>query len=365
MFLRQYTLCSFTIFLITLSPLLAKPHPFSNSQDAILDQPVEGITIHPYGFIKFDTFLDTRQGQDVHQDKAVAVTVDFPDTYKPDRFCRDINQHPRFIMTALRTQIGCLVKFPNLREDVKPLGIIEFDNLTMSNNLPFIRMRLAYVTFNNPNWMLLIGRFYHPLCLDILGSNTVSANDGVRILALARDPQVRLVGKLGPIEIITAALSQQEFASPGPDGPTPRYLRNAIVPNLHLQVRYRSEKFICGAAIDFKRLVPRLATHKCIKVSESIDSLIGFAYLKIFGESSYISLQAYLAQNASDQTKISGYAVKTVDPETDFRTYANTHDFSIATDMACRIREWIEPGLFAGYSKNLGSREPLYIRPKD
>jgi hypothetical protein len=338
---------------------------FGNSQDSLLNDASPEITFHPYGFLKFDTFVDTRQGQDDEPDKAVAVTVSFPDTYRPDRFCRDINQHPRFIMTALRTQFGCVIRWPWLREDIKPLGILEFDNLTLDNSIPFVRMRLACVIFNAPNWLLLAGRFYHPLAVDILSADTVSANDGVRIVALARDPQVRFVGRVGPVEIITAAASQQEFSSPGPDGSSPRYIRNAIIPNLHLQVRYMGDRLICGAAIDYKRLVPRLVTDKCIKVNESINSFIGFAYAKLFGENSYLSLRAYLAQNASDQSKISGYAVRTVDPATDFRTYTNTHDFSVAVETAYLSERFnLEPGLFAGYSKNLGSRDPLYIDPK-
>ena len=70
------------------------------------------------------------------------------------------------------------------------------------------------------------------------------------------------------------------------------------------------------------------------------------------------------AQNAADQLMLGGYAVRTVQPFTDIRTYANTQVVAAWLDTAYWFDEHNKSvGLFIGGTKNLGSREPLYIDP--
>ena len=61
---------------------------------------------------------------------------------------------------------------------------------------------------------------------------------------------------------------------------------------------------------------------------------------------------------------ISGFAVKTDNPTTDFRTYSNTAALSgwIDTFLLLHGRE-VELGVFFGAVKNLGARSALFINP--
>ena len=81
---------------------------------------------------------------------------------------------------------------------------------------------------------------------------------------------------------------------------------------------------LVGVAADYKRLTPRLVSNDNVAVSEHIDSFIveGFASFNYAPWS--LRLKGFWAQNAADQIIISGYGVRTINPETDCRTYTNT-----------------------------------------
>ncbi len=151
--------------------------------------------------------------------------------------------------------------------------------------------------------------------------------------------------------------------------PVSDYIRDAVIPNLHLQMRAYGDRWLFGAAGDYKRLVPRIVSNDNVKVKEHIDSFIfeAFATFNVnFYCSSFVGrMKAFWAQNGNDQQLISGFGVKTVNPQTDRRTYANTAATGAWFDCSYYFHcDEMELGLFVGGTKNLGAREALYIDPE-
>jgi hypothetical protein len=195
----------------------------------------------------------------------------------------------------------------------------------------------------------------------------ISFNGGAPFETIARDPQARLTATFSNIDFIIALASQRDFASNGPLGVTPDYIMRAIVPNIHAQLRARGQGYFAGAAFDYKRLKPRLISDKKISVNEHIDSFITEAFLRLdFRESAILRMKAIWAQNANDQVLISGFGVKTINPITDERTYANTAAASFWADASYFLddEQLHQVGIFGGYTKNLGSNQKLFIDPK-
>ena len=124
-----------------------------------------------------------------------------------------------------------------------------------------------------------------------------------------RSPQVRFTYKANNWEYIVAAAGQNMFVSPGPCGYSYRYMAQSATPNLHGQIRYTQDEFVLGAALDYKRLCPRLVTQKCVATNEIINSVIAEAFAAYNGEKFNFRIKGIFAQNGADQLAMSGYAV--------------------------------------------------------
>ncbi len=115
----------------------------------------------------------------------------------------------------------------------------------------------------------------------------VSFNTGAPFLVFSRNPQIRLTKDIKNFRVILTALSQIDFKSTGPDGPNSKYLRNAAIPSMNINLEYakknaeQGNEFLVGIAGNFKRLIPRLETYKGYKTTEGINSFSGMAYLKL------------------------------------------------------------------------------------
>jgi hypothetical protein len=62
-------------------------------------------------------------------------------------------------------------------------------------------------------------------------------------------------------------------------------------------------------------------------------------------------------QNATDYYLLGGYAVKSVDPATDVRTYATLKNISFWSEFI--LKKTIEPAVFVGVTQNLGAHQPI------
>lgn len=324
------------------------------------------VKVKPYGYVKWESFWHTRQAIGSREIQALL----YPSPRAIDIFGQDINAHGAFHMTAIETRMGISLEGPAwgcFRND----GLIEGDFRGPSdpNNSAF-RLRHAFgrILWENNTASLLLGQWWHPLFILECFPHTVTFAIGSPMEAQAREPQLRFTQRWGKFELIAAAASQRDFNSNGPFGPSSEYIRNSIIPNLHLQMRWffdnKNVDQLIGVAADYKRLTPRIQSNKNVKVNESIDSFI-FETFAAFGQPPWsLRSKAFWAQNGNDQVLISGFGVSTLNPVTDERTYSNTAAAGAWLDFSYIFHcDSMELGGFAGGTKNLGSRRALYIDP--
>ncbi len=162
-----------------------------------------------------------------------------------------------------------------------------------------------------------------------------------------------------------SAISQRDFVSNGPDGPSSKYLRNSSIPDLNLRLEYEKKNtdngtsFLAGVTGNYKILTPRLVTTQNYKTDQKASSIAGTAYVKVVIPAVTIKLGGIYAQDAHDLTMIGGYAVeKTTDTITGFVEYAPIATMSGWFDINTNNKVW-QVGLFGGYSKNLGAGTDL------
>lgn len=321
------------------------------------------VKIKPYGYVKAEMFWDTRQTEGAREQQ----TMLFPKPYFPDLFGLDINSHGQWHTTAVETRLGIALTGPTWGR-IFTDGRIEgdFRGPVETTNSAF-RLRHAFARLVWDSGSFLVGQWWHPLFILKCYPHTVAFAIGAPMEAQARDPQLRVTQRYKWFEGIFALLSQRDFASNGPNGVSTEYIRNSVTPNIHVQTRayWHDDDYMVGAAADYKRLVPRIVTDKCVAENNAVGSIIFEAFASFLHAPWSLRTKVFWAQNANDQFLISGFGIATRDEETGCQTYSPTAatgawlDFSYI--FGCDDKE---VGFFCGGTKNLGSREQLYLNPE-
>jgi hypothetical protein len=334
------------------------------------DEPAFGIKFT--GYVKTDIIWDSRQTVDIREGHFLLYPK--PELLDPDG--NDINAKASFNFLNIQTRFRADIKGPDAL-GAKTSGAIEGEFFGMADSdINGFRLRHAYVKLNWKTTELMVGQFWHPMFITSCYPDVVSFNTGAPFLVFSRNPQIRLTQDIKGFRIIATALSQIDFKSTGPDGPSPKYLRNSAIPSLNLNLEYskknteKGREFLIGIAGNFKRLIPRLQTPKGYKTDEGINSLSAEAYMKLGFPKMVVKISGLYGQSMYDYTMLGGYAMIR-DPDTikGYETYENLTLLSAWAEIMTTGKK-MQGGLFIGYSKNLGTKDyivtnPIYARGAD
>lgn len=127
---------------------------------------------------------------------------------------------------------------------------------------------------------------------------------------------------------------------------------------MHGQLQIKIGEHLLIAGLDYKQLVPRIVTNKEFKVRESINSILALFLVCLTWQDFYFRTKLTFVENGTNFSMFGGYAVHTIDPITDKRTYTNLREIALWIDTAIKIKN-VEPGLFMGVSKNLGASKTI------
>jgi hypothetical protein len=314
----------------------------------------EGLGIKFNGFVKNDIFYDSRQTVSAREGHFLL----WPTPESMDINGKDINAKSNLNMLAVQSRLSGTITGPDAF-GAKTMGKIEGDFFAQANdNINLFRLRHAFVKLSWDNTHLLFGQYWNPFFVTDCFPGTVSFNTGSPIQPFARNPQVRLTQSFGALKIIAAALGQRDYSTRGKFGPSSDYLRNSGMPDMHLQVHLNTSNLTAGAGLAYKKIVPRLKTDSLIKTNEEVSGLSLIAFSKLTLDPLTIKIEAMSGQNTADVLNISGFAVKTIEPATDERTYAPLRNLSVWTDIHTNGDKF-QVGVFAGYAENNGTEETI------
>ena len=304
-----------------------------------------------YGFVRTDMYYNSRQSIE-------AVDGIFNLAPKPidlDDKGNDKNSVPQLHLSSITTRMGAKINGDSIL-GAKSSGVIEVDfgglgvssSLTAQTNIThLIRMRLAYTKLNWTNTELLMGQTWHPLFANMLASGQ-AFTVGAPFQPFSRAPMIQLKHNLTPtFSITTAAISQLQFASAGPNGASPSYLNNAIVPELFLGLEHKNQIFTNGIGGEVKTLKPSV---------NSITSLVAIAYSSYNQGKFQIKVKGLVGQNMTEQIMPWGYGITGVDANGN-AIYTN-HNLASAW-MNGSYGKTIQVGFLLGYGKNLGTSADL------
>lgn len=343
--------------------------------------PLFGISFS--GYVNTDIFFDTRQTVMAREGQWLF----YPENIRPDANGNDINAKATYNILSIQTRITGNITGPDVFK-AKSSGLIEGEFYGNVNpNINTFRLRHAWIKLTWPKTELMFGQGWHPMYVPACTPEPVSLNGGSPFIVFTRNPQVRITKQVGHFKLIAAALSQVDVTSNGPDGPSPKYLRNSVLPELAFQVQYavtwpeKQTEFMIGASMDYLLLTPRLSTEIVDKPAfDSIEngkvkhynavvrnyvtdnkapSVSGNFFAKLKLPKVTLKIGGVYGGNCYAYNMIGGYGVTgTPDPLTGAVDYTTVTTASAWTDIKTNGTRWAT-GLFAGYSKNLGAAEPL------
>lgn len=159
---------------------------------------------------------------------------------------------------------------------------------------------------------------------------------------------------------------QRDFASTGPKGLSSDYLRNTAIPDMNLQLHYKTtdsdkkNEFEIGAGGSYKILTPRLETQKNYKADGTVGGFSGLVFTRYKSKNMTYKLEAIYGQNVTDLMMLGGYAVRDIrDTAKDHRDYTTLNNMTFWAELHTNGKKW-QPGIFLGYTKNMGSLKNIY-----
>jgi hypothetical protein len=322
-------------------------------------KPAFGISFS--GYVKTDIFYDTRQVVSIREGHFLL----YPKGPSYDPGGVDVNAQPTFNILSIQTRLAGRITGPDAL-GAKTSAYLEGEFFGTSDaDLNGFRLRHAYLKLNWPHSELMIGQFWHPMFVVESFPDVVSFNTGAPFQPFNRSPQVRFTQMLGRLSLAATVLSQRDFASNGPDGVSPVYLRNAARPEFNLKLQYasrndaRKTETVAGVGGDVMTIAPRIVTATGYATNESVTSIAAMAFLKQKWAKWTWKAEAIWGQNLHHLTMLGGYGVRNVvDEVRQDWAYTPTETLSAWSEIMTNGASW-QTGLFAGYSKNLGAPDPI------
>ena len=341
---------------------------FVNAQEK-KEEPKFGSTLS--GYVKTDLYYDTRQITNLREDFFLL----YPENQKLDINGKDINAKDHSGILSIQSRLTWKVTGPDVLK-AKISALIEADFFGNENqnfvDINGFRLRHAFIKLNWKTTELLVGQYWHPLFIPENFPDVVSFNTGAPFQPFSRNPQIRLTQTAGNFKFIITAAEQRDFESTGPDGANHKYLSNAVLPDLTLNLQYShlwndKNEFMIGIGMEYKQLVPRLNSQSDINLKDGKDTLYyaGDDKVKSSAISVYsklrlkpVTLKAYAiyGSNMFDHVMLGGYAVTSVTQTPQLRyEYAPVKIFSFWTEFSTNGK--IQAAIFAGYTRNLGTTD--------
>ena len=305
------------------------------------------------GFVKTDLIYDSRQTVAVREGHFLL----YPAAKAPDSQGNDINARPNMNILAIQTRLKGTITGPDAF-GAKTSGVIEGAFFGQSDSdINGFRLRHAFLKLDWGHNSLMTGQYWHPMFVTDVFPGTISFNTGAPFQPFSRNPQIRFTHTQGKMSVFAAVVEQRDFVSKGPDGASSKYLRDAGIPNLHVQVQYKDKNSVLGAGVDWKSLLPRLQYFQN-KADDTVSGLSFIAFSKLSTSSVTWKTEVVYGENLTDMLMLGGYAAESTPNYQEKATYIPTRIYSAWTDISAG--KTTELGLFAGYTHNRGADKDIF-----
>lgn len=306
----------------------------------------------PYGFVKADIMHDSRQTVNVRDGHVLLYPVN-----KKVVDGGDINEGAVFNILAVQSRFGFRINAPDFL-GAKSSGVLEGEYFGSTNaDLGSVRLRHAFVKLDWGNHEVIAGHDWNPIFIAEAYARVISFSTGIPFVAFSRNPLVTYSFKKDNFKLMLSGISEMEFPSTGPLGPSTTYLRNSGMPMLNLGTRLDLNKVYLAANVSYKSLKPRLVSEKDVKENSVSEGITANFLARYKTDDFLITASALFGQNTYDLLMLGGYAEKSIDAVTDIRQYTPIDVGSAWFDT--EYGNDLKVGLFGAYSYNYGAEDEV------
>jgi hypothetical protein len=212
------------------------------------------------------------------------------------------------------------------------------------------------VTFAKEKWSITAGQTWHPMFLPENCPGTVNVNAGTPFHPLIRNPQIRISRQLSPkTQLLFFVVEQNNFRNSGFEVSGTEH---ALMPELDLQMKWSGDGVWTAFTAGYKTLaVPGEFTE-----GADVEKVSGFHFNGSFKyklPAVTFSMEGIYGSNLSDLVMLGGTGRSVGDNE-----FVSLHTASVWTDIHGNNKEGFQPGLFAGYTANMGAPGEVTVIPE-
>lgn len=327
--------------------------------------------ITAFGFIKGSSFFDSRQVLGFRENLRLIM----PQPPQCDSNGNDINEQGSLTMAAFDSRFRFLFDKAMIRStEISAYLETDFqgpwitDNTTntqvgLQSAIDGTTLRHACVRIGLKVCSFLVGLYWHPFVVPESGPFDRVPFERSPFEPVARAPQMRLTLHSRYGECIIAALSQSDFKNNGPNGFSIQYLRNAVLPNLHMQARLYCGDHVLGLALDYKRIIPQLTstnnTGQLFATDRSVNSFSAMGYAQFMYYDYIARIKVLYASNMTDYYLLPGYGIYARDAVSLAPRFTPVRHWIASCEFFLDKR--LSPGLFFGITKNRGTKKELLV----
>lgn len=317
-----------------------------------------------YGQIRTDLFYNSRANSEI----ADGLFYMYPLDERLDANGEDLNATANGSFYILFTRLGVDLAGPKLGK-AKTSAKIEVDFRGSGTSYSTIRVRHAYLNLDWGKSALLMGQTWHPLFGEV-SPQILNLGTGAPYQPFSRAPQIRYQYTSKRLQFTGAAIWQSQFLSVGPENvKSQNYIKDSCIPEIYAGLDYKAGGWLAGVGLELLSIKPRTESvvktltngyntgtiTKVYKVDERITTLSYEAHLRYTNKDWFIAAKSVLGSNLTQVSMLGGYGIKSTNPNTGEHEYAPILNSSTWLNVVYG-QKW-KPGIFLGYSKNLGTRD--------
>lgn len=295
------------------------------------------------GHIRFESFFDSHEST-TSRDGDIYL---YPKPAVENADGDDVAAYGQLNMISAQSRLRAKISGPNAF-GAKVSGMAEVDFLGKTGGFEQTpRIRHMFMNLKWKTSALTLGQTWHPVFVTECFPQVLGMGAALPINPLSRAPQIKLTLDLSEeIKLVGAAISHLDMKVAG----LPVAQQNAVIPDLHGQLKYVSGSLATGIVGGAKFLRPRILTNngEITKTLATSFDVALFAKIK----ANDLTLKGYFiyGQNLSNYVMIGG--VGAADLNDDFE-YSNIVGMSTWAELIYKINN-VGIGVFGGYAANLG-----------
>ncbi|WP_291861697.1 DcaP family trimeric outer membrane transporter [Marinilabilia sp.] len=264
----------------------------------------------------------------------------------------DENDRSQFDLDAAHSRVGMHISGPALK-GFKTSAVLEGDFLGNGNGDNNFRLRHAFVKFSREKWSVTAGQTWHPLFLTENFPGTVNVNAGSPFHPLIRSPQIRFTWQVAEqTQLQFFIVEQNNFRSTGFANSSTEL---SGMPELDVQMKWAGK----GAWAAFTAGYKTLAVPGSFTEGASVEKVPGYHFNGSFRyqfPSFTFRMEGIYGSNLSEMVMLGGVGQSIADND-----FVALETGSIWTDIQGNNTDGFQPGIFAGYTANMGSAEEVVV----